>query len=64
MNVEEVITNLLGILRKELSAEKYLIYLRAITPRRGDVVKELSEKTKGLSLENVVEKVKEFETTS
>ena len=61
MNVEEVITKAFKILRRELSAEEYLIYLQAITPRMGDVVKELREKTKDLSLDDVVEKAKDFE---
>jgi len=61
MNVEEVLTKAFKILRKELSAEEYLIYLQAITPRMGDSVKELREKTKDLSLDVVVKKSKDFE---
>jgi hypothetical protein len=61
MNVEEVVTKAFKILRKELSAEEYLIYLQAITPRMGDAVKELREETKDLSLDNVVENAKDFE---
>lgn len=64
MNVEEVVTKAFKILRKELSAEEYLIYLQAITPRIGDAVKELREKTKDLSLEDIVEKAKDFEEKS
>ena len=60
MNVEDVVTKAFKILRKELSAEEYLIYLQAITPRMGDAVKELREKTKDLSLDDVVKKVKDF----
>jgi len=64
MNIEEVVTKAFKILRKELSAEEYLIYLQAITPRIGDAVKELREKTKDLSLEDIVEKAKDFEEKS
>lgn len=64
MNIEEVVTKAFKILRKELSAEEYLIYLQAITPRIGDAVKELREKTKDLSLEDIVEKTKDFEEKS
>ncbi len=64
MNVEEVVTKVFKILRKELNAEEYLVYLQAITPRIGDAVKELREKTKDLSLENIVEKAKHFEKKS
>ena len=61
MNVEEVVTKAFKILRKELNAEEYLIYLKAITPRIGDSVKELREKTKDLSLDSIIEKTKDFE---
>lgn len=61
MNVEDVVTKAFKILRKELSAEEYLIYLQAITPRMGYSVKELREKTKDLSLDDVVKKAKDFE---
>jgi hypothetical protein len=61
MNVEDVLTKVFKILRKELSAEEYLMYLQAITPRMGDAVKELREKTKKSSLEDVVENAKDFE---
>jgi hypothetical protein len=64
MNVDEVVTKAFKILRKELNAEEYLIYLKAITPRIGDAVKELREKTKDLSLENIIEKAKDFEKKS
>jgi len=64
MNVDDVVTKAFKILRKELNAEEYLIYLKAITPRIGDSVKELREKTKDLSLENIIEKAKDFEKKS
>jgi len=41
--------------------KEFFIYLQAITKRAGDSVKELREKTKGLSLDKVVEIAKKFE---
>ena len=64
MNVEEVLAKAFKILRKELSVEEYLIYLQAITPKMGDAVKELREKTKDLSLANVIENAKDVEKKS
>ncbi len=48
MRSEEVMVKALKILEKELTNEEFLIYLQAITKRAGSV-KELREKTKGLS---------------
>ena len=61
MRSEEVMVKALKILEKELTNEEFLIYLQAITKRAGDSVKELREKTKGLSLDKVVEIAKKFE---
>ena len=49
------------ILRRELSTEEYLTYLRMVTPRIGDATKELREKTKDLCLDEVIEGVREIE---
>jgi len=38
-----------------------MIFLRAITPKRGDSVKELREKTEDLTLDEVLELVKNAE---
>lgn len=46
------------ILKQELNAEEYLIYLQVITPRLGDATKELQEKTEGLSLHEVFDGAK------
>jgi len=51
----------LKILEKELTNEEFLIYLRTITKRAGDSVKELRERTRDLSLNKVAEMAKKFE---
>jgi hypothetical protein len=57
-----VVKKALDILKNELSREEYLTYLQAITPRIGNATKELRDKTKGLSLELVLEEAKKLET--
>jgi len=65
MSVEAVVLNkVFAILRRELSAEEYVAYLRMVTPRIGDATKELREKTKDLNLEEVIKGVKEIEKGS
>jgi len=62
MSAEAVVLNkVLGILRKELSAEEYVTYHQIVTPRIGDVTKELREKTKDLSLEGIIKGAKKIE---
>lgn len=62
MSAEAVVLNkVFGILRKELSAEEYVTYLQMVTPRIGDVTKELREKTKDLSLEGIIKGAKKIE---
>ena len=62
MSAEAVVLNkVFGILRKELSAEEYVTYLQMVTPRIGDATKELREKTKDLSLNEVIKGAKEIE---
>jgi len=56
-----VLNKVFGILRKELSAEEYVTYLQMVTPRIGDATKELREKTKDLSLDEIIEGVREIE---
>ncbi|MGB7533440.1 MAG: hypothetical protein WA977_10785, partial [Halobacteriota archaeon] len=56
-----VLNKVFGILRKELSAEEYVTYLQMVTPRIGDVTKELREKTKDLSLDEVIKGTEEIE---
>jgi len=48
----------LNILKRELSGEEFLTYLESITPKVGDATKELSEKTEGINLQEVIEKTK------
>ncbi|MBT9166269.1 MAG: hypothetical protein DDT25_00952 [Chloroflexi bacterium] len=59
-----VLEKALGVLKRQLSAEEFLTYLQTITPRVGDATKELSEKTAGLSLQEVIQKAKELEEQS
>ena len=62
MSAEAVVLNkVFGILRKELSAEEYVTYLQMVTPRIGDATKELREKTKDLSLDEVIKGAEEIE---
>jgi len=62
MSAEAVVLNkVFGILRKELSAEEYVTYHQVVTPRIGDVTKELREKTKDLSLEGIIKGAKKIE---
>lgn len=57
----KVMDKVFTILKRELSAEEFLIYLQAITPRIGDSTKELREFTKKLSLEDVLRRAKQME---
>jgi len=62
MSAEAAVLNkVFEILRRELSTEEYLTYLRMVTPRIGDATKELREKTKDLCLDEVIEGVREIE---
>jgi len=62
MSAEAVVLNkVFEILRKELSAEEYVTYLQMVTPRIGDVTKELREKTKDLSLDESIKGAEEIE---
>jgi|Deesub1362B_J571_1020462.scaffolds.fasta_scaffold04944_4 hypothetical protein len=49
----------LKILERELSSEKFFIYLQTITERMGNSVKELRGKTDDLSLNEVLKLVNE-----
>ena len=62
MSAEAAVLNkVFEILRKELSAEEYVTYLQMVTPRIGDATKELREKTKDLSLEEIIKGAKKIE---
>lgn len=61
MKSEKVMVKALKILEKELSAEEFLIYLQTVTKRVGNSVEELREKTKNLSLDEVIDMSKHYE---
>lgn len=62
MSAEAAVLNkVFEILRKELSAEEYVTYLQVVTPRIGNATKELREKTKDLSLEEIIKGAKKIE---
>jgi len=56
-----VINKVFRILRRELSIEEYVSYLRMVTPKIGDATEELREITKDLSLDEVINGSKEIE---
>ena len=49
------------IMRDRLSNMDFLLHLQAVTPRRGDSVKELRDKTKDLTLDEFLEMVRKVE---
>lgn len=57
----KVMEKVFSILKKELSAEEYLVYLQTITPRIGNSTKELRDITKKMNLEEVLRKAKLME---
>ncbi len=59
----KVMEKVFTILKRELSAEEYLVYLQAITPRIGEATKELRDITKKMSLEEILRKAKQVEKT-
>jgi len=58
---EEVFDKAMKILKRELSSREFLLFLQAITPKEGDSVKELEEKTKDLTLDDVLKLIKKAE---
>lgn len=60
----KVMEKVFNILKRELSAEEYLIYLQTITPKIGDATAELKDITKKMSLEYVIRRAKKMEKTS
>ncbi|VVB88515.1 Uncharacterised protein [uncultured archaeon] len=56
-----IMEKVFNILKKELSAEEYLIYLQTITPRVGDATAKLRDITKKMKLEDVVRRAKRME---
>ena len=61
--IPKVMEKVFNILKRELSAEEYLIYLQTITLRIGDATAELRDITKKMSLEDVVRRAKQMEKT-
>lgn len=59
----KVMEKVFTILKRELSAEEYLVYLQAITPRIGEATKELRDITKKMGLEEILRKAKQVEKT-
>lgn len=59
----ELMEKVFAILKKELSAEEYLNYLQAITPRIGEATEELRDLSKKMSIEEVLRKARQMEKT-
>ena len=59
----KVMEKVFHILKRELSAEEYLIYLKAITPMIGNATAQLRDITNKMSLEDVVHRAKKTEKT-
>jgi hypothetical protein len=59
--IPKVMEKVFNILKRELSSEEYLIYLKAITPMVGNATAQLSDITKKMSLEDVVRRAKRME---
>ncbi len=57
----EVFEKAIRILRKELNSKEFALFLQAITPKRGDSVKELDEKTKNLTMDEILQIIKKVE---
>lgn len=61
--VPKVMEKVFNILKRELNAEEYLIYLQAITPRTGDATAKLRDNNKKIRLEDAVRRAKKMEKT-
>jgi len=61
MKGEEVMVKALRILKRELTNEEFAIYLQQITRRSGNSVEELREKTKDLTLDDLVKMIKKYQ---
>ena len=61
--IPKIMEKVFNILKRELSAEEYLIYLKAITPMIGNATAQLRDITKKMSLEDVVQRAKKMEKT-
>jgi len=61
MDAPEVMEKVFSILKRELSAEEYLIYLQTITPKIGDSKKELRDITAKMRIEEILRRAKQIE---
>jgi len=61
--VPKVMEKVFNILKRELNAEEYLIYLQAITPRTGEATAKLRDNNKKIRLEDAVRRAKKMEKT-
>jgi hypothetical protein len=59
----KVMEKVFNILKRELSAEEYLIFLKAITPIIGNATAQLRDITMKMSLEDAVRRAKKMEKT-
>lgn len=53
----EVMRKVMEILRNHLTREEYLTYLEVITKQKGDSVVELREKTKDLTIDEIMNQI-------
>ncbi|MBU7012380.1 MAG: hypothetical protein HXS46_17000 [Theionarchaea archaeon] len=53
----EVMKKVMEILRKHLTREEYLTYLEVVTKQKGDSVVELREKTKNLTIDEIMNQI-------
>lgn len=53
----EVMRKVMEILRSHLTREEYLTYLEVITKQKGDSVVELREKTKDLTIDELMNQI-------
>jgi len=61
--IPKIMEKVFSILKRELSSEEYLIYLKTITPMIGNATAQLRDITKKMSLEDVVQRAKKMEKT-
>lgn len=59
----KVMEKVFNILKRDLNAEEYLIYLQAITPRTGDATAKLRDNNKKIRLEDAVRRAKKMDET-
>jgi len=59
----KVMEKVFNILKRELNAEEYLIYLQAITPRTGEATAKLRDNNKKIRLEDAVRRAKKMDET-